>query len=343
MTAFTPQQHLNERAWRVLVKAQEYCEQLIRRVTAITNGYLGENQLDPADVCFIVVGSVGRFEALEASDLDFTPVLRTPEALKTFRPHDQPLRQRLRQQLSMDVSKGEELTAPATLQELSRADLIGSKEDGSDKLTRRILILTEGKQAGGSLPIPDIRRPILEAYSGEDRSRGRHVLSLCNDLTRYYRTVCIEYKSKVEGREEKWGMRNMKLRHNRKFWFFSCILTIVHLAETNPQGNEPYIQGLLEAFERPPFQRLFDSVGERRQGMAGRVAEPFAWFLEFTSDRARRAALEAVPWETRYDMNLDNPFPAAKFNSDRMHQEMLALMDSLSPDQRHRILDWFLL
>jgi hypothetical protein len=262
-----------------------------------------------------VVGSVGRFEALQASDLDFTPVVRTPQALEKFKPHDQPLRARLRDQLGVDVSKGEELTAPATLEELSNPALIGSKEDGSDKLTRRILILTEGKQAGGAFPIQDIRRKILEAYSGEDRSRGRHVLSLGNDLARYYRTVCIEYKSKVEGRDEKWGIRNMKLRHNRKFWFFSCVLTVVHLAETNPQGDEPYIRGLLEAFDRPPFQRLFDAVGERLQGMAGRVVEPFAWFIEFTSDKERRAALEAVLWDTRYEMKLDNPFHAAKFNS----------------------------
>jgi hypothetical protein len=32
-----------------------------------------------------------------------------------------------------------------------------------------------------------------------------------------------------------------------------------------------------------------------------------------------------------------------KFNSDRLHQEMLLLIDSLPAHQRHRILSWFLL
>jgi hypothetical protein len=343
MSAETLQKHLNNRAWKVLESARAYCEQLIQRVTEITNAFLAEQQFDAADVCFVVVGSVGRFEALGASDLDFTPVLRTQEALQRFGSLDQLLRARLREQLDVDVSRGEELTAPAALDDLASAALIGSKDDRSDQLTRRILTLTEGKQAGGNFPIEKIRRAIMEAYSGEDRSRGRHVLSLCNDLARYYRTVCIEYKSKVEGREEKWGIRNMKLRHNRKFWFFSCILTVVHLAETNPEGNEPYIQGLLEAFERPPFERLFDAVGERLEGLAGRVVEPFAWFIEFTSDKGRRTALEGVRWDNRYEMKLDNPFHAAKFNSDRMHQEMLSLIDSLPQDQAHRIFSWFLL
>jgi hypothetical protein len=88
---------------------------------------------------------------------------------------------------------------------------------------------------------------------------------------------------------------------------------------------------------------LFDAVEDRLQGMAGRVVEPFVWFIEFTSDKDRRAALEAVLWNTRYDMKLDNPFHAVKFNSDRMHQEMLSLIDSLPPAQRHRIISWFLL
>jgi hypothetical protein len=343
MSVHELQRHINDRAWATLQRAKEYCESLLGKVQSIADEYLTEKGIDPSDVCFVVVGSVGRFEAMEASDLDFTPVLRTAAAAKQFKDHDQPLRARIRDQAKVDVSKGEELTRPSELGELSDAALIGSPDDRSDALTRRTLILTEGKQAGGGLPLGSIRRAVMGAYSGEERSRGRHVLSLCNDLARYYRTLCIEYKSKVEGREEKWGIRNMKLRHNRKFWFFSCVLAVIHLADANPQGNEPYIEGLLEAFDRPPYQRILDAVDERLRGTAGRVIEPFAWFLEFTADKGRREALGAVQWDTRYDMKVDNPFHAAKFNSDRLHQEMLSLIDSLPADQRQRILSWFLL
>jgi signal-transduction protein with cAMP-binding, CBS, and nucleotidyltransferase domain len=70
------QKHLNERAWRVLEAAREHCESLFQRLTQITDGFLAEKSLDPEAVCFVVVGSVGRFEALRASDVDFTPVLK---------------------------------------------------------------------------------------------------------------------------------------------------------------------------------------------------------------------------------------------------------------------------
>ena len=61
------------------------------------------------------------------------------------------------------------------------------------------------------------------------------------------------------------------------------------------------------------------------------------------SDKARRQALEQVTWANRYDMKLDNPFHAVKFDSDRLQEEMLSLIDSLPPGQRHQILRWFLL
>ena len=77
--------------------------------------------------------------------------------------------------------------------------------------------------------------------------------------------------------------------------------------------------------------------------MAGRITEPFAWFLEFMASPAHRDKLTRVDHAKRYEVALDNPFPAVKFNSDRLHQEMLLLIESLPTHQRHRTLSWFLL
>ncbi|HZY90344.1 MAG TPA: hypothetical protein VFE78_36315 [Gemmataceae bacterium] len=115
------------------------------------------------------------------------------------------------------------------------------------------------------------------------------------------------------------------------------------LADSNPQGDHPYIAGLLEAFDRSPVQRLFNAVREDHCGMAGRITEPFAWFLEFMASQAHRDKLTQVAHDKRYEITLENPFPAVKFNSDRPHQEMLSLIESLPTHQRHRVLSWFLL
>jgi predicted nucleotidyltransferase len=335
--------HVNNRAWTPLDKARRYCDKVLAEVRAVCDSFLATRKLKPKDVCCVVVGSVGRQEALEASDIDLVPVLRSAAALAAFGPHDKPLRQEIRDKLEIKVSQGDDLTRCVSLDELTDPESIGGEKDSSSALTKRILILTEGKQAGGKLPLNEVRKAVMKAYAGTDRSRGRHVLSLCNDIARYYRTLCIEYKAKADDPAKDWCTRNMKLRHSRKFWYFSCLMTIVALADTNPQGDEPYIAGLLEAFDKSPVQRLFNAVREEHRGNAGRIAEPFAWFLEFTATGAHREKLTQIAHDKRYEMTLDNPFPAVKFNSDRLHEEMLLLIDSLPAHQRHRILSWFLL
>jgi predicted nucleotidyltransferase len=343
------QTHVNNRAWVLLEKARKYCDKLLGEIRAIADAFLADKNLTPEDVCFVVVGSVGRQEALEGSDIDLIPVLRSAAALATFQPHDKPLRQEIKDKLKaiyereIKVSQGDDLTKCVSLEELTDLESIGGEKDGSSILTKRILMLTEGKQAGGKFPLNEVRQAVMKTYAGAERSRGRHVLSLCNDIARYYRTLCIEYKAKVDDPDKDWCTRNMKLRHSRKLWYFSCLMTVVALADSNPQGDHAYIAGLLEAFDKSPVQRLFNAVREEQRGNAGRITEPFAWFLEFMAAQAHRDKLAQIAHDTRYEVTLDNPFPAVKFNSDRMHQEILLLIDSLPAYQRHRILSWFLL
>jgi hypothetical protein len=337
------QPHVNSRAWAVLEKARQHGDKVLGDVRAICDDFLASHNLTPEHACCVVVGSVGRQEALEASDIDLIPVLRSAAALSAFQPHDKALRQAIKEKLGIKVSQGDDLTRCVSLEELTDPESIGGEKDGSSPLTKRILILTEGKQAGGKLPLNDVRQAVMKTYAGADRSRGRHVLSLCNDIARYYRTLCIEYKAKVDDPDKDWCSRNVKLRHSRKFWYFSCLMTVVAVAESNPQGDDQYIASLLEAFDKPPVQRLFNAVREEHRGMAGRITEPFAWFLEFMASPVHREKLTQVAHDKRYDVALDNPFPAVKFNSDRLHQEMLLLIESLPTHQRHRILSWFLL
>lgn len=269
------QPHLNSRAWTVLEKARQYCDKVLGEVRSVCDGFLANRKLTSEEVCCVVVGSVGRQEALEASDIDLIPVLRYA-ALAAFQPHDKALRQEIKDKLTIKVSQGDDLTRCVSLVELTDPESIGGEKDESSALTKRILILTEGKQAGGQLSLNEVRRVVMKAYAGADRSRGRHVLPLCNDIARYYRTLCIEYKAKVDDPDKDWCTRNMKLRHSRKFWYFSCLMTAVALADSNPQGDEPYIAGLLEAFDKSPVQRLFNAIREEQRGNAGRITEPFA-------------------------------------------------------------------
>ena len=212
--------YLRPRSHEIFAKATAHSKKLIVGAEEATTAYLLEKKFDLGAVCFVSVGSVGRHEALDCSDLDFIPILANNEALVAFAPFDQEIRQRVRSLLKVSVSQGEDLTKATTVQELTDPDSIGGTKDDSGALTKRILIMTESKQIAGKLKLPEIRKAILECYSNPERTSGRHVLALCNDIARYYRTLCIEYKAKVDVEDKDWCTRNMKLRHSRKLWYF---------------------------------------------------------------------------------------------------------------------------
>jgi hypothetical protein len=169
------------------------------------------------------------------------------------------------------------------------------------------------------------------------------VLSLVNDIARYFRTLCIEYKGKVDGEEKDWSTRNMKLRYSRKFWYFANLVAIASIAETHPRGERPYEEELLRVFGIPPYMRILEHLGQSHRVEVGRILECFSVFLEFMSCQDRRGNLAKISHESRYMISCDNPFPALKYNSDLMHCYMVDMLNGMNVSARRRIMDWFLL
>ena len=323
-------------------KAQAWCDQKIERAGECIHSFEASRQVSLKDICLVVVGSVGRSEALAASDLDLVPIARTAQALSEFEKWDSDLRKDLSQTLGVKVSKGEHLTKADTICNLVETESIGGTEDSSPNLTRRILILTESRQVGSGYELQTVKKGILEAYEGEDISRGRHILSLCNDIARYYRTLCVEYKTKADGDAESWCTRNLKLRHSRKIWYFSSIVMFAKLAERYPRGDESYKLQLLQELEVSPVARLARVLEESQGFELGRLLEAYAFFLRFMSNQSHRERLSKVAHEDRYDDLLDNPFPMLKFNSDILHRHILDIIEGMQQSTRRRVLDWFL-
>lgn len=336
---------LKGRSFEVFENANAFSNNIIQRCNQCVSDYLLTAGFNVADICIIAIGSVGRKEALEASDLDLIPVLANDQAAKNFENHDQPLRKKISAELDIKVSKGEDLTKFTALSSLIQDDSIGGENDGSSALTKRILILSESTQAGGGFSLREVREQILAAYAGKERTSGSHVLSLCNDLARYYRTLCIEYKAKIDVEAKDWATRNMKLRHSRKVWYFTTIFSMVMLAEKCPRGKDEYKEALLDAFELNPCLRMAKLVvnRERSKLSAARILECYSIFLEFMSDHTRRSSLSSVSFKDRYKVDSANPFLALKFNSDLLHSHILTLIESLDVEARHRVFDWFLL
>lgn len=330
-------------------KSRAHSDEVLRRTKEFID-HFAVNRFPLDEMCFAVVGSIGRNEALEASDLDIVPLASTDAALAQYQPFDAALREGLRSALQIPVSRGEDLTKCSTIASIVDPESIGGPIDDSSVLTKRILVLTESRQSGGQLPLSSVQRRILESYGNRARSSGRHVLSLCNDIARYYRTLCIAYKWKADDEDADWCTRNLKLRHSRKIWYFSNIISIVHVAETYPRGRDDYesekdayLNGLLSAFSHSPIERLSQVLSTTQPLELGRLLDSFAIFLEFMSKPGNRKSLSEVNLEVRYDLVPENPFPAMKFNSDILHRHTLSIIEAMPATTRQRIFDWFLL
>jgi hypothetical protein len=161
------------------------------------------------------LGSLGRLEASRESDLDLAFVY---DGDHLDREQAQAARARVIVGLS-SLAAGFDIPEKTFNQAIDLRSLtrnIGGRADTNETLTYRALLLTEGACLAGDGPA--IKQAVFRAYADAPISRGRFLASLGNDLHRYYRTLCMDYRHKVEELEKSWAIRVLKLRHSRKLW-----------------------------------------------------------------------------------------------------------------------------
>ena len=186
-------------------------ERYSRRALRFARSQLADLHSPPATATF-AFGSLGRLEASSQSDLDLA-FLYDSERIDKAGAETQ--RQAVIERLAavFDIPQ-KTFDQAIDLRRLTRN--IGGRFDTNETLTYRALLLTEGAWLGGGGR--SMKHAVFRAYADAPISRGRFLASLGNDLHRYYRTLCMDYRHKVEELDKSWAIRVLKLRHSRKLW-----------------------------------------------------------------------------------------------------------------------------
>ena len=176
------------------------------------------------EICVFAVGSYGRKEAhFGVSDFEWMTIYdgsRVGSAESTvFQAQLTSYFAGLfgRDKLSLNKTFGE----IAELHELCTN--VGGDNDTNRALTYRMLILCEGQLVNQSGAYGALIAKLADTY-GRSHTAGHRLLSLATDIARYWRTLRIDYKHKVDERRKPWAVRALKLRSARRLAYFSSAL-----------------------------------------------------------------------------------------------------------------------
>ncbi|MGN8248037.1 hypothetical protein [Pseudomonas sp. SMV7] len=235
----------------------------------------------------VSVGSYGRCEVSQVSDIDFFIVHDSSLPVQRL---DQILRQ-VGDILRPVSHPGESDVAKFGREALARyADLsehIGWKREGSSALTRRMLLLLEGRPLYGQAAFARWQHDLLRRYVPDDHGHGL-ARFLLNDLIRYYRTLMANFEEKrAEGKA--WGVRNVKLLFSRKLLLAGGIVAI---AEAHGLPAPAKVDRLRQLLALTPLQRLATLGADNPHSDA--LFEDYAVFLELISSAENRRYLDRL-------------------------------------------------
>lgn len=271
--------------------------------TARIRANLAEAEVQPG-VATCVFGSWARAELTEDSDHDWAVVVADD-----FKTYD---RRVVLEYVAASAELGNEdhhpgsqdlFGVPFAIEQLVAN--VGLDGDTNTNFTRRMLFLLESLELHGTVREDAIAR-ILARYLSEGIKPRSVPRFLLNDVIRYWRTICVDFEGKAvrtEEPDEKWAMRNAKLRTSRKLLYVGGLVTVLLSGKKADAGE---MQAFLTAWlDASPLDRLagaFLYAAEVQPGILDSAVRTFTAYerwLALASDGGARSELKKVTPETR--------------------------------------------
>ena len=274
----------------------------------------------PEGLAVIALGSLGRAEASPASDLDLAVIHAAACPADAAAAARARAADRLRA-LGFHVAE-KTFRRPLAVDALC-AD-IGGEADTNERLTYRALLLTEGAWLARPADARALQGDLFRAYAGPAIARGRFLSALSNDLHRYYRTVCVDYRFKVDVAGKAWALRHLKLRHSRKLWHLANLVLFCTAAQAPEDAREALIAAHLAD---PPLARVLTGLGALGGlPLAVPLCRAYDAFLAALADPALRERLGRLAHPERHR---DPDYLALRANADRLDAAAQAIVAHL--------------
>ncbi|MBK1872197.1 nucleotidyltransferase domain-containing protein [Marinobacter sp. 1-3A] len=277
-----------------LLEASEYTKQQLNKIRSALSSELQDSP-HKEQITIVTVGSYGRGEASESSDLDLYILFNSDRDAE-----DVIADELIRIKRVLDGLVPNETGSTGTFGAnvcVRFADIqsnIGGKDDTNADITRRLLFLLEGTWLYGKERFRSYRLDLLARYIKPNGSDGKLARFLLNDIIRYYRTIATDFEHKVSDQKQEWGLRQVKLRFSRKILYFSGIVAV---AETADLPQQQTLEKINDWFDYQGLERIYQAAPALKE--TRQVLELYEHFLAQISDRKIRQNLEQLNKEDR--------------------------------------------
>lgn len=156
-------------------------------------------------------------------------------------------------------------------------DVLGSPKDDSENLfTSRLLLLLEGRPLYNDDLFERVRNRVIAHYLRdlEGHSSDYRPSFLVNDITRYWKTICLNYEHRRKDLEStKHKIRNFKLRFSR---LLMCYSFLIDLGTYEAIDRE----AVVAVANRNPAERLQHACRNGRgASILERALDEYQWFI----------------------------------------------------------------
>ncbi|MGY3214576.1 hypothetical protein [Mucilaginibacter sp. HD30] len=281
------------------------------KLTRLNEGCIaefGENKT----FSIVTAGSYGRMEASDQSDLDYvilnneTTDIPIEDIVKRVR--------QIAQSLEIPLPNETGVFAKS----YSKSDLIekiGNEDDDLNKLAQRLLIIMESKPIYNEELFDNIIEEILSKYlEYVIKEPTKEATFLMNDLIRYFRSIAVNYQYNFWKNNEKWTIRNVKLRHSRILMYAGTLLLILNASKLRDNKFD-YIKNHIKL---TPFEKIVSVYLDNNDFNFRRLIAAYDIFLSKLNSSEIRKQLQV-----EYDDRYKNPhYAELKVTSDSFIAEL---------------------